>query len=124
MKLGVPENYIFIIFGSGVRHHISAKDKFLYNELLKDVNVNQAPAERDDDWFIIKYAFDHNSYIITNDRYFDYRKKFPDFADFIKKNTIHYTTLGRDIQFDMGTEEKIKKLISENNDNKSKIREI
>ncbi|MBD3213486.1 MAG: hypothetical protein GF311_12835, partial [Candidatus Lokiarchaeota archaeon] len=124
MKFGVPEKYIFIIFGSGVRHHISAKDEFLYNELLKDINVNQAPAERDDDWFIIKYAFDHNSYIITNDRYLDYRKKSPEFADFIKKHSIHYTTLGRDIQFDMGIKEKIKNLISENKDNKSKIREI
>jgi len=123
VKMGLPEKYIFIIFGAGVRHYVSNRDHYEYEKLIQTRNVNQAPAGRDDDWFIIKNALDKNGYIITNDRYNKYREKYPQYEDFIEDHSIHFVILGNDIQFDEGTEEKIKKLL-ERHKVKSKIREI
>ncbi|MBD3211873.1 MAG: hypothetical protein GF311_04620 [Candidatus Lokiarchaeota archaeon] len=123
LKLGVPERYIFIIFGSGLWHYIPNKDKQDFNLLLQDRNVNQAPAGQDDDWYIIRYAMDNNSYIITNDRYLEYRNRSNDFEDFIKSHSIQYNILGNNIQFEDGFDEKVKKLIKRNKI-KTKIREI
>jgi len=118
MKFGIPEKNIFIIFGSGLRHHIPERDKYLYESLLNKRTVNQAPAERDDDWFIIKFAMDHNSYIITNDRYLNYRTKSPDYERFIKSHSIHYSVVGTDIIFDESFKEILKTLGVERKDNK------
>lgn len=123
IKMGIPERYIFMIFGSALWHYIPNRDKQDFNILLQDRNVNQAPAEQDDDWYIIRYAMDNNSYIITNDRYLEYRERSRDFKEFIKSHSIHYNILGKHIQFEEGFEEKVKKLIAENKSNR-KIREI
>jgi len=113
-KYGVSEKNIFIIFGAGLRHYIPNRDKDIYEALLKEKTVNQAPAGRDDDWFIIKYAKDHNSYIITNDRYIQYREKFPDYENFLKSHCIRYSVIGNDIIFEEGFEGKLKKIIANN----------
>ncbi|KKN42878.1 hypothetical protein LCGC14_0708750, partial [marine sediment metagenome] len=112
-KLGVPENHIFIVFGAGLRHYIPERDKPTYKSLLKDRTVNQAPAGRDDDWFIIQYAIDHDSYIITNDRYLDYRKKSHSHETFIKTHSIRYSVIGNDIIFEDGFNNKLKAIISQ-----------
>ena len=117
-KLGVPEKNILLMFGSGIRHHVPERDRELYETLLSEETVNQAPAERDDDWFIIKYALDHNSYIITNDRYLEYRNKSPQYEQFIKSHSIHYSIIGNDIIFDEGFKEKIKTIMMENKSKK------
>ncbi|MGQ4876206.1 MAG: NYN domain-containing protein [Promethearchaeia archaeon] len=109
-EYGIPEKNIFIIFGAGLRHHLSPKDKERYNELLKERDINQAPAERDDDWFIIEYAIENNSYIITNDRYLEYRQQSKIYDSFLKSHSIHYTVIGNDIIFDKNFEEVLKRL--------------
>ncbi len=113
-KLGVPEKNILIIFGAGLRHHIPERDKDLYENLLNMETVNQAPAERDDDWFIIKYAFDHQSYIITNDRYLEYREKSSSYDQLIKSHSIHYSIIGRDIIFDERLKDIINSILKNN----------
>ena len=116
-KLGVPEKNILIIFGAGLRHYIPDRDKQLYETLLRENTVNQAPAERDDDWFIIQYAIDHNSYIITNDRYIEYRQKSPTHERFLKSNSIRYSVIGNDIIFEEGFRDKLKTIISKDKNN-------
>ncbi len=111
-KLGVPEKNIFIVFGAGLRHHIPERDKSLYETMLKERTVSQAPAGRDDDWFIIKYAIDHKSYIITNDRYLDYRQKSPSHEPFIESHSIRYSVIGNDIIFEEGFKDKLKAIIA------------
>jgi len=111
-KLGVPEKNILIIFGAGLRHHIPEREKDLYERLLSMETISQAPAERDDDWFIIKYALDHNAYIITNDRYLEYRDKSPTYDQFIKSHSIHYSVIGNDIIFDEGFKDRIKSIMA------------
>ena len=112
-KMGVPIDNIFIIFGAGLRHHIPARDKDRYEELLRERTINQAPAGRDDDWFIIQYAKDHNSYIISNDRYLEYREKFPEYKRFLKSHSIRYSVIGNDIIFEEGFKDKLETIIAQ-----------
>ena len=81
-----------IIFGSGIRHYVRESDKEVFKNLLKEDNVNQAPKGQDDDWFIIDFARNNNSFIITNDYYTEYRQKNPDLAEFIESNSIRCNT--------------------------------
>jgi len=110
--LGVPEENILIVFGSALHHYITPREKDLYEELIKERNVNQAPAGRDDDTFIIQYALEHNSYIITNDRYLEYRENAPIKDKFLEAHSIRYSVIGNDILFEDGFKEKLKLIMS------------
>ena len=113
-KMGIPEKNILIIFGAGLRHYIPTRDKELYESLLQERTNSQAPAGRDDDWFIIQYAYNHNSYIITNDRYLEYREKSPSYKHFIDSHSIRYSVIGTDIIFEEGFKDKLKTIIAKN----------
>lgn len=113
-KFGVPENNIFIIFSAGIWHYINERDKPLYESLLSNRNVSQGPPGKDDDWFIIKFALDHNSYIITNDWYKEYRKKSSEIENFISSHSIRYNIIGNDINFEEGFDNKLKLIIAKN----------
>jgi hypothetical protein len=102
LHLGVPEKNIFIIFGSALYHYISKDEMPLYRDLLKDRNCAQAPAGADDDWFILQHAIKHNSYIITNDHYKEYREKGEQYEEFIESHSIRYNIIGEDIYFQEG----------------------
>ncbi|MHA1844535.1 MAG: NYN domain-containing protein, partial [Promethearchaeota archaeon] len=112
IKLGVPEKNILIIFGSGIRHKISEGELTLFEKLINEQNISQAPAGRDDDWFIIDFARENNSYIITNDRYLDYREKYPQYDQFLEEHSIRYNILANRFQFEEGFKEKIKKIMA------------
>ena len=114
-KMGIPEKNILIIFGAGLRHYIPTRDKELYESLLRERTNSQAPAGRDDDWFIIQYAYNHNSYIITNDRYLEYREKSLNYKHFIDFHSIRYSVIGNDIIFEEGFKDKLKTIIAKNN---------
>ncbi len=111
INLGVPEKNILILFGSGIRHKISEGELMLFEKLINEPTISQAPAGRDDDWFIIDFARKNNSYIITNDRYLDYREKYPQYNQFLEEHSIRYNILVNRIQFEEGFEEKIKKIM-------------
>lgn len=107
LNLGIPKKNIFIIFGSGLYHYISEDEMPLYQELLKDRNCVQAPAGTDDDWFIIQHALKHNSYIITNDKYKEYRERSEEYEEFIESYSIRYNIIGEDLYFQEGFIEKL-----------------
>ncbi|TXT57100.1 MAG: hypothetical protein BAJALOKI2v1_540002 [Promethearchaeota archaeon] len=107
LDLGVPDKNIFIIIGSALYHYISEDEIPLYKNLLKGRNCVQAPAGTDDDWFIIQHALKHNSYIITNDRYKEYREKSEEYKDFIESHSIRYNIIGEDLYFQEGFIEKL-----------------
>ncbi|MBD3351204.1 MAG: hypothetical protein GF364_06935, partial [Candidatus Lokiarchaeota archaeon] len=96
----IPKENIYIIFGSSLYHHINKQQKEKWKELLEEDNVNQAPAGRDDDWFIIKFAERNKAYIITNDLYRDHKREHPEILNFINYHLIGYTLLGDEIMFD------------------------
>ena len=110
---GVPEDNIIIIFGAGIRHHIAEIETSTYSSLLKQKNVNQAPKGKDDDTFIIQYAMKHNSYIISNDYYNEYKKKSQKHKIFLETHSIRYTIIRNDIIFQENFDKKIKEIISE-----------
>lgn len=93
MDKGVPKKNIVIIFGSGLRHYLQDMDKKSFERLIKQENIVQAPAGQDDDLFIIKYAKRSNSYIVTNDRYQDYRDKDPKLKRYIEIRLIKYAII-------------------------------
>jgi hypothetical protein len=109
-QLGVSKKEILIVFGAGLHHSVSSQEKGLYELLLAEENVSQAPAERDDDWFMIQYALTHNSYIITNDRFLEYRKKCPQYESFLTSHFIRYSIIGNEVIFEEEFQEKVEKL--------------
>lgn len=109
-KMGIPEKNILIIFGSGVRHKLPLGEINQYEDLIRKQTIQQAPAGRDDDWFIINFALENNSYIITNDGYYDYREKYPQNTAFIDSHSIRYNILINSINFDEGFNEKLKEI--------------
>jgi hypothetical protein len=100
LNAGIREENIFIIFGSGLHHHISDEERVLYDDLLQKRNNVQAPAGADDDWFIIQHGFKHNSYIITNDLYAEYKEKGDKYKDYIENHSIRYSIIGNDVYFE------------------------
>ncbi len=109
IKQGIPQQNIFIIFGSGLRHFLKTKkQKEFYEELIKEKNINQAPRGQDDDWFIINFAIQYEGVIITNDTYKEYQNKDKRIKEFLDKNIINYTILHKKIVFEQNFLEKIK----------------
>ncbi len=112
MSYGVPEENIIILFGAGIRHNLAKIDLHTFNQLIKQENVNQAPKGRDDDWFIISFARDNNGYIISNDYFKEYSKKYPEMQGFLKSRSIRYNIIRNQCFFEEGIEKKLKKIIS------------
>jgi hypothetical protein len=59
--------------------------------------VVQSPAGVDDDWFIIQHGLKHNSYIITNDLYSEYKEKGEEYKEYIDNHSIRYSIIGNDV---------------------------
>lgn len=79
---------------STLRYYVPDEDKPIFETLITEKNVNQAPNGTDDDWFIINFAFQNKTYIITNDHYKQYKLDHPEYREFINIYTIWYTCLG------------------------------
>ncbi len=110
--LDVPEENIIILFGAGIRHNIADIETSTFNTLLKQKNVNQAPKGKDDDSFIIQYAMKHNSYIISNDYYKEYKKKSQKHKNFLETHSIRYTIIRNDLLFEENFDERIKEIMA------------
>ena len=108
IQFGIPNDQIYIIFGAGLRHHIPEDEKTLYQALLRNQNINQAPAGQDDDYFIIEFAIRKDAFIVTNDFYKDYIMRYPKKRIFIRTHRISYSFLGDEIMLQEGIENKLK----------------
>jgi hypothetical protein len=64
---------ILAISDAALRHQIVDKD--VYDRLLKDGKIQEAPAKTDADSFIINYAKEKSAVIITNDTFRDWKEK-------------------------------------------------
>ncbi|MBD3253766.1 MAG: hypothetical protein GF383_01670 [Candidatus Lokiarchaeota archaeon] len=106
-RYGIPDKYIFVVFGAGLRHYVSEKEIDIYESLLEEDNVSQAPAGRDDDWFIISFAKKRGSFIVTNDKYREYKDKSEELNEFLKKHCIRFSIIGEDFFFEEQFENKL-----------------
>jgi hypothetical protein len=67
-----------IVADAALRHQID--DPQLYEKMVEDGMVRQAPAGTDADYFILSFARELEASVVSNDRFRDRLKSFPDAA--------------------------------------------
>src|SRR5207247_8417312 len=80
-----------IVADAALRHQIDERDE--YERLINDGKVNQAPAGTDADYFILSFARELGARILTNDRFRDRAKDFPD----ERNRIIRYMIVGGEV---------------------------
>jgi hypothetical protein len=73
-----------VVVDAALRHQID--DPVGYEQLVEAGSIRQAPAGTDADYFILSFARELDACIVSNDRFRDRRKFFPDAA----KRLIRY----------------------------------
>ena len=68
-----------IVADAALRHQID--DPQSYEKMIDDGMVRQAPAGTDADYFILSFARELNASIVSNDRFRDRIKQFPEVRD-------------------------------------------
>jgi hypothetical protein len=68
-----------IVADAALRHQID--DPKAYEKLIDDGKARQAPAGTDADYFILSFARELNASIVSNDRFRDRIKQFPEARD-------------------------------------------
>ena len=68
-----------IVADAALRHQID--DPRLYEKMIEDGMVRQAPAGTDADYFILSFGRELNASIVSNDRFRDRIKQFPEVRD-------------------------------------------
>jgi hypothetical protein len=64
---------IITIVDASLRHEID--DPSMYEVLRRDQQVMEAPAGTDADEFILQYVAKHDAYVVSNDRYTEWKEK-------------------------------------------------
>ena len=73
-----------VVVDAALRHQID--DRVGYERMVDDGTIRQAPAGTDADYFILSFARELDASIVSNDRFRDRQKVFPDAA----KRLIRY----------------------------------
>ena len=68
-----------IVADAALRHQVD--DSQAYEQLVEDGLVRQAPAGTDADYFILSFARELDASIVSNDRFRDRIKEFPEVQD-------------------------------------------
>ena len=88
----------YIVVSAALRHKIDQPIELV--EFLKQDDVCEAPAQRADDFFVIQLAFAKDAFIVSNDRFKDWKKANPDLADEIENRRVALTFTDDDPHFD------------------------
>jgi hypothetical protein len=67
-----------VLVDAALRHQID--DRRAYEQMVDDGMIRQAPAGTDADYFILSFARELDASIVSNDRFRDRQKAFPDSA--------------------------------------------
>jgi hypothetical protein len=86
-----------VLADAALRHQID--DKPAYERMIADGMIRQAPAGTDADYFILSFAREFNSSIVSNDRFRDRQKAFPDLA----KRLIKYMVVNGEVVLERRT---------------------
>ena len=68
-----------IVADASLRHQIDEPQR--YEKMIDDGMVRQAPAGTDADYFILSFARELNASVVSNDRFRDRIKQFPEIRD-------------------------------------------
>ncbi len=88
----------YVVVSAALRHKID--DPAGLVEFLKQDDVAEAPAQRYDDFFVIQLAFEREAFIVSNDRFVDWKRANPDMADEIERRRVALTFIEDEPQFD------------------------
>ena len=86
-----------IVVDAALRHQIDDPKK--YEQLVDEGVVRQAPAGTDADYFILSFARELDARIVSNDRFRDRLKQFPDVQD----RLIRYMIVDHEVVFERRT---------------------
>ena len=86
-----------ILADAALRHQID--DRASYERLVEAGEIRQAPAGTDADYFILAFARELDASIVSNDRFRDRQKAFPDAA----KRLIKYMVMKGEVVFERRT---------------------
>ncbi|MDB4893708.1 MAG: Ribonuclease Zc3h12a-like protein [Gemmatimonadetes bacterium] len=86
-----------ILVDAALRHQID--DRSGYERMVEAGEIRQAPAGTDADYFILSFARELDASIVSNDRYRDRQKAFPDAA----KRLIKYMVMKGEVVLERRT---------------------
>ena len=87
-----------IVADAALRHQID--DPRRYEQMIDDGLVRQAPAGTDADYFILSFARELNASVVSNDRFRDRMKAFPEVRD----RVIRYMILQDEVVLERRTQ--------------------
>jgi hypothetical protein len=70
---------VVVVVDAALRHHIDEANR--YEDLIDNGKIRQAPAGTDADYFILRFARELGARIVSNDRFRDREKSFPEARD-------------------------------------------
>jgi hypothetical protein len=88
----------YVVVSAALRHHIDEPIELV--EFLKQDDTAEAPANRNDDFFVIQLALRRNAFIVSNDMFKDWKRANPDLANEIDNRRVALTFIEDDPQFD------------------------
>jgi hypothetical protein len=86
-----------VVVDAALRHHIDEPAE--YERMVEDGRIRQAPAGTDADYFILSFARELDAGIVSNDRFRDRQKSFPD----ARERVIRYMILNGEVVFERRT---------------------
>jgi hypothetical protein len=86
-----------VVVDAALRHQID--DRVAYERLVDDGALRQAPAGTDADYFILSFARELDASIVSNDRFRDRQKSFPEAA----KRLIKYMVVKGEVVLERRT---------------------
>ena len=86
-----------VVADAALRHQID--DPRTYEELVDNGTIRQAPAGTDADYFILSFARELDASVVSNDRFKDRQKAFPEALE----RAIRYMILNGEVVFERRT---------------------
>ena len=97
LSLVFQENTIVVVVSAALRH--TADDPGLLENLIRSGQVTMTPAGTADDFFIIQKATSSGYMILTNDRFNDWKDKYPVMAKQIDDSRVSYVWIQKTREF-------------------------
>lgn len=87
-----------IVADAALRHQVD--DGALYEKLVDEGQIRQAPAGTDADYFILSFARELNACVVSNDRFRDRVKQFPE----ARERVIRYMIVNDEVVLERRTQ--------------------
>ena len=96
-KLAAEGYEPIVIVDAALRHRID--DPAGYERMVNDGELRQAPAGTDADYFILSFARDMDGVVVSNDRFKDRLKSFPE----LRRRIVRYMVVDGDVVLERRT---------------------